>query len=162
LIVVSDTSPILNLARIDRLDLLRLLYPQVLIPKAVYDELTDAKRDLPSAADLASLSWLQVVAAVDQSRVQELMENLDAGEAEAIVLAIDLRAGLLLIDERRGRRKATAAGLRVMGLIGIVAQAKQAGLIDLAKPVIDALIRVARFWIGPDLCAEVLAELDEA
>ena len=124
MIVVSDTSPILNLARIGRLDLLQSLYGQALIPAAVYAELTDARRDLPPA--------------------------------------IDLQADLLLVDQRRGRRVAAAFGLSVRGLIGVVARAKQAGLIDRAKPVLDELIHTARFWIGPCLYAEVLTELGEA
>ena len=162
MIVVSDTSPVLNLARIGRLQLLALLYHQVLIPSAVYDELTVSKSDLPPAIDLAAQPWLMVATANDQKRVQELRKDLDRGEAEAIVLAIERRADLLLVDERRGRRTASAAGLRVTGLLGVVATAKRAGLIDLAKPVLDELIQIARFWIGPDLYAEVLAELGES
>jgi predicted nucleic acid-binding protein len=162
LIVVSDTSPVLNLARIGRLDLLRLLYRRVLIPSAVYRELTNSKSDLPPAIDFASMPWLIVAAAADQNRVQEHRERLDPGEAEAIVLAIERRADLLLVDERRGRRIATAAGLTVTGLLGVVARAKRAGLIDLGKPVLDELIQVGHFWIGPDLYSEVLTELGEA
>ena len=161
MIVVSDTSPVLNLARIGRLDLLQLLYHQVLIPSSVYQELTASKKDLPPAVDLVSLPWLIVAAAKDQNRVRELREELDSGEAEAIVLAIEREADLLLVDERRGRRTAAAAGLTVTGLLGVVARAKQAGLIDLAKPVLDELIHVARFWIGAELYAEVLAQLEE-
>jgi Predicted nucleic acid-binding protein, contains PIN domain len=162
LIVVSDTSPILNLARIGRLKLLPLLYNQVLIPSMVYAELTVSRPDLPPAIDFASESWLIIATPKDQNRVQKLRKVLDAGEAEAIVLAIERGADLLLVDERRGRRTATAEGLRVMGLLGVVARAKSAGLIDLVKPVLDELIGTARFWIGPDLYAEVLAELGEA
>ena len=77
------------------------------------------------------------------------------------MLAVERHADLLLVDERRGRRTATAAGLTVTGLLGMVARAKRAGLIDLGKPVVDELIETARFWIGPDLYAEVLAELGE-
>ncbi len=161
MIVVSDTSPILNLARIGRLQLLPSLYRQVLIPSAVYEELTASKGDLSPSIDLASESWLIVASAKDQKRVQELREDLDIGEAEAIVLAIERGADLLLVDERRGRRTATAAGLTVTGLLGVVARAKRAGLIELGKPVLDDLIQIARFWIGPDLYAEVLAELRE-
>jgi hypothetical protein len=67
------------------------------------------------------------------------------------VLAIERRADLLLVDEMRGRWTATAAGIKVTGLLGVVASAKRAGLIDLAKPVLDDLIQIARFWIGPEL-----------
>ena len=161
MIVVSDTSPVLNLARIGRVQLLQSLYRHVLIPSAVYQELNNSSSELPPAIDLASMPWLIVATAADRSRVQELREDLDPGEAEAIVLAIERRADLLLMDERRGRRIAMAAGLTVTGLLGVVARAKRAGLIDLGKPVLDDLIQIARFWIGPDLYAEVLAELGE-
>lgn len=114
MIVVSDTSPVLNLARIGRLDLLPSLYHQVLIPSAVYEELIRSKSDLPPAIDLASQPWLTVATANDQKRVQELRGYLDPGEAEAIVLAIELRADLLLVDERRARRVASAAGLATL------------------------------------------------
>ena len=161
MIVVSDTSPILNLARIGRLELLESLFHQVLIPSAIHDELNASQRDLPPAIDFASETWLVVATANDQKRVQELCANLDLGEAEAIVLALERGAELLLVDERRGRRNATAAGLTVTGLLGVVARAKRAGLIDLAKPILDQLIQTARFWISADLYAEVLSELGE-
>lgn len=163
MIVVSDTSPVLNLARIGRLEILPLLYHQVLIPSTVYEELTVSKSDLPLTIDLGSKPWLIVASAKDQKRVQKLRKDLDAGEAEAeaIVLALERRADLLLVDERRGRRTATAVGLTVMGLLGVVARAKRAGIIDQAKPVLDDLIQIARFWIGSDLYAEVLGDLGE-
>ena len=162
MIVVSDTSPILNLARIGRLELLPQLYRQVLIPSAVFAELNVSERDPTPVIDPVSRPWLIVAIAEDRNRVQELRKNLDAGEAEAIVLAIERRADLLLVDERRGRSTARAAGIAVTGLLGVVAKAKQAGLIDLAKPVLDDLIQTARFWIGPGLYKEVLEQLGEA
>jgi predicted nucleic acid-binding protein len=155
LIVVSDTSPVLNLARIGRLDLLRQLYQ-------VHDELSASTQQLPAPIDLASLPWLTVARPNDRRRVQALCEDLDIGEAEAIVLAIERRAELLLVDERRGRRTATEAGLVVTGLLGVVAHAKRAGLIDAAKPVLDELIGSARFWISPALYRDVLERLEES
>jgi predicted nucleic acid-binding protein len=83
------------------------------------------------------------------------------GEAEAIALAIEYGADLFLVDERRGRRMASAAGLKVMGLLGVLAGAKRAGLLAKVKPVLDELIQVARFWIEPKLYQAVLEELDE-
>jgi predicted nucleic acid-binding protein len=127
----------------------------------VYEELTVSKKDLPLTVNLGVESWLSVATAIDRRRVQELREDLDPGEAEAIVLAIERGADLLLVDERRGRRFAAAAGLTVTGLLGVVVRAKRDGLIDLGKPVLDDLIQIARFWIGPELYAEALAELGE-
>ena len=88
----------------------------VLIPSAVYDELTHSKRDLPPSIEFDSERWLVVATAKDQTRVQELRENLDPGEAEA--LALERHADLLLVDERRARKTAAAADLRVTGLLG--------------------------------------------
>jgi len=78
------------------------------------------------------------------------------------VLAIELRVDLLLVDERRGPRMASAAGLPITGLLGVVAAARRAGLIDSARPILDELIQTARSWIGADLYAEVLSELGES
>jgi hypothetical protein len=133
LIVVSDTSPILNLALIDRLELLVSLYGEALVPPAVYEELTRTYAAEPVInTDLCS--WLVVAAPKDQARAGELRGTLDPGEAEAIVLAFERRADLLLMDERRGRQMATGLGLRVTGLIGVLAEAKQAGLINESSP----------------------------
>ena len=92
MIVVSDTSPILNLTRIGRLELLPQLYRQVLIPSAVFAELTVSELDPTPVIDPVSMPWLIIAIAEDRNRVQELRKNLDAGEAEAIVLAIERRA----------------------------------------------------------------------
>jgi len=161
LIVVSDTSPILNLARIGRLELLASLYQQVLIPPAVFGELAVSRDAALPVIDVASFSWIILETPKDQDRVQQLRDVLDAGEAEAIVLAVERQAELLLVDERRGRRMAEALGLRITGLLGVLADAKRAGLIASIKPVLDELIENAKFWIGPDLYREVLAELGE-
>jgi predicted nucleic acid-binding protein len=152
---------VLNLARIGRLELLPLLYQQVVIPTAVYAELTDPQCGLPPAIDLGSAPGLTVAMPKDQGRVRALREDLDLGEAEAIVLATECHADLLLVDERRGRRIAATLGPTVTGLLGVLADAKKAGFIERAKPVLDQLIQEARFWIGPDLYSEFLAGLDE-
>jgi predicted nucleic acid-binding protein len=125
----------------------------------VHGELRDSLGAV--SLDLDSPEWLVVASPEDRSRVEALSGELDPAEAEAIVLALERRADLLLVDERRRRRIARTAGLRVTGLIGVLTAAKGAGLIDAVKPVLDALIRDARFWIRPALYREVLTHLGE-
>jgi predicted nucleic acid-binding protein len=161
LIVVSDTSPLLNLARIGRLDILEQLYKQVLIPSAVHEELLRFNTSLPAKVSPASFPWILAADAHDRARVSALRRDVDPGEAEAIVLASERHADLLLIDERRGRKIALAAGIKVTGLLGVIIAAKDAALIRHGKPVLDDLIHVARFWISPRLYADVLESLNE-
>jgi hypothetical protein len=154
LIVVSDTSPILNLAAVNKLHLLRDLYADVVIPPAVEQELLrNGIQPEPS--------WVRVVAAGDQNEVATLREQLDPGEAEAIVVAGELNAGLLLVDEKRGRRIAIDRGLEVTGLLGVLAEAKARGLILRCRPILEEMIRVAGFWIGDDLKTLYLRGLGE-
>lgn len=160
MIVVSDTSPLLNLARIGRLELLVHLYGHVLIPPGVYEELVRNQNDT-SWIEPSSTAWLTVASPSDRRHVADLSRNLDRGEAEAIALAVERKADLLLIDEREGRRVATRAGLKIIGLIGVIVAAKNHGLVAQIKPILDELINVARFWISPDLYGQVLAQVGE-
>ena len=143
MIVVSDTSPILNLAAVDKLRLLRDLYTEIVVPPAV-------QRELVRNGIQFDLKWTRVVAAQDQTEVAALREQLDPGEAEAIVLAAELDAKLLLVDEKRGRRIAIDRGLEVTGLLGVLPEAKARGLIPKCKPILDDMIRVAGFCIGDE------------
>jgi predicted nucleic acid-binding protein len=154
LIVVSDTSPILNLAAVDKLRLLRDLYTEIVVPPAV-------QRELVRNGIRLDLKWTRVVAAQDQTEVAALREQLDPGEAEAIVLAAELEANLLLVDEKRGRRIAIDRGLEVTGVLGVLAEAKARRLIPQCKPVLDDMIRVAGFWIGDELRVRYLRGLNE-
>jgi len=154
LIVVSDTSPILNLAAVGKLHLLRDLYAEIVVPPAVQGELARNAIQLDP-------SWTRVVAARNQNDVAVLREQLDPGEAEAIVVAAELEAELLLVDEKRGRRIAIDRGLEVTGLLGVLAEAKARGLIPRCQPVLDDMIRIADFWIGDDLRSRYLRGLNE-
>lgn len=164
MIVVSDTSPITNLAAISQLDLLKELYTRIIIPVAVYDEMVNIGKPVPGAIEVQTLSWIQTQAVVDRQRVitiQESEENIDLGEAEAIALALDLKADLLLMDERRGRLVATSYGLQVTGLLGVLVQAKQNNLIKIVKPVVDQLIEQADFRVSSQLYSAILEIANE-
>lgn len=154
MIVVSDTSPILNLAAVGKLSLLRDLYSEIIIPPA-------ARRELESKGIELDLSWMWVVAAGDRTELARLRTRLDPGEAEAIIVATEIKADLLLADERRGRRIAMEYGLEVTGLLGVLAEAKVRGIIEHCQPVLDEMILVAGFWLSEGLRTRYLGDLGE-
>ncbi len=157
--VVSNTSPVSNLAAVGRLDLLRAGFGQVLVPSAVAEEL--AAPGSPLAASSPLPPWLMVTPVADTALLAALAQSLDRGEAEAIALGVERGAGLLVLDERRARQIARAMGLEVIGVLGVLLHAKRAGLIDAVGPVLDDLIARAGFWVGTELRARVLLEAGE-
>jgi len=158
--VVSNTSPILNLAIVDQLELLRRQFDKILIPNAVLDELKiDEERPGSQAIRRAiSSGWIQAQRVSNKPLAQLLKQTLDQGEAEAITLAIELNADWTLLDEREGRKVAKSLGLNVTGILGILLRAKQAGELESLQPIIDDLINDAGFRIAPELLAQVLTQ----
>jgi hypothetical protein len=159
MIVVSDTSALSNLLVIGRLDLLRSLFGHVLIPNAVATELYVLERH---KRELLNKDWISVAEISDLQLFDSLREKLDAGEAEAITLSIELSADFLLIDELAGRIEARDRGIKIIGVAGILVEAKRLGLINLLRPEIEKLIRDARFRMSADLISEVLESVDES
>jgi predicted nucleic acid-binding protein len=160
---VSDTSAISNLALIGRLELLRNQFQTVWIPEAVAAELdrltdTDARAAIQAAIQEA---WIRIGAPLNRQLIAGFARDLDAGEAEAIVLAIEIKAELLLIDEREGRAIARDAGLKVRGILGVLIRAKAVGDIVSIKDEIAALREDAGFFIAPGLEAEILQSAGE-
>lgn len=121
MIVISDTSALTNLAAIAHLHLLPQLYDRVIIPEAVYRELADITPPVPGTLEVQIAAWLQVKHVTNHHLVERLQAEvrLDPGESQAIALALELDADLLLIDERRGRAEANRLGLRITGVLGI-------------------------------------------
>jgi uncharacterized protein len=160
-IIVSDTSPINNLAAINQLQLLQQLYGTILIPEAVYRELTDPSFFVAGAAEVRTFDWIQPRSVTDHKVVEALGNELDVGEAEAIALALETEAELVLIDERRGRLVAGRLNLRYTGILGILVEAKSRGLIVEVKPLLNALIHQAGFWVAAPLYNSVLRFVNE-
>jgi len=133
-IIVSDTSPINNLAAINHLDLLRQLYGTVIIPEAVYRELADPNFPVAGATEVQAFDWIQTCTISNLTLVKALSNELDIGEAEAIALAVEIQADQVLIDERRGRLIASRLNLRYKGILGVLVEAKSQGLIAEVKP----------------------------
>lgn len=161
MIVVSDTSPVNNLAAINHLHLLNQLYGTVFIPEAVYRELTDLNFPVAGATEVQTFDWIQTRAVRDRTLVEALSNELDIGEAEAIALAVEMQADQVLIDERRGRLVASRLNLRYTGILGILVEAKSKGLIAEVRPLLDALMNEAGFWVAEPLYNSVLQLVDE-
>ena len=155
--IVSNTSPISNLAAIGQLDLLQQVYGSVIIPQAVADEISKVSTIYAQAASVPDQPWITIQSVNNATTVARLRhEKLDAGESEAIALALEIGAELLLIDEQLGRRIAVNEGLNITGLIGVLLEAKNKGFISKIKPTVDALVIQARFRVSSQLYAEIL------
>ena len=163
MIVISDTSVITNLVAIHHLCLLQQFYDLILIPEAVYRELADIDPPVPGPVEVQTLDWLEVLSLRDRTIADQLQNQfqLDPGESEAIALALEINADLLLIDERRGRAEATRLGLRLTGLLGMLVEAKQRSLIPSIKPLMDALIDTSEFRVSQPLYEQILQMVDE-
>lgn len=159
--VISDTSPIINLACVGQLELVHQLYGAILIPRAVYDEITRFGPEEPGAAEVQKLEWINVYNVTNRPLVEALELEVDPGEAEAIACTLELNADQLLLDEHIGRAVAKHLGLRVIGLLGVLIKAKREELISSVKPVLDDLILKAGFWISKPLYARVLEAVSE-
>lgn len=119
-IVVSDASPLINLARVGHFDLLTTFYGRIVIPQVVYDEVVVRGQSRDGNREVKEASWIEIRVPQDELAVRALATELGRGEAAAIILAQELQAALLLIDEIRGRRIAQQLGLKVRGTIGIL------------------------------------------
>jgi uncharacterized protein len=160
-IVVADAGPLIHLGGIGRLDLIRCLAPEVLVPRSVFHEVTVVGRGLPGAAEVAAATWITVVSPAGSELANALLSSgLHRGEAEAIALAVERKAQWLLIDERQGRLVADAMGLTIVGSVGVVIAAKARGELPVVAPVLDEL-RASGLWLSESFLARVLAACGE-
>ncbi len=133
MLIISDTSAITNLIQIEQLNILKQLFGKVYIPKKVYQELSvyESQKN-----DIDLQKWLLVKTVLNQNEVKKIEKQLDPGEAEAIVLAKEMQANLLIIDERKGRKLAENYGLQIIGLLGILIQGRKNGYLKKLKPIL--------------------------
>lgn len=157
--VVCNTSPITNLAAIAQLDLLHQIYGEIVIPQAVYTELV--VHPVPGSSEVQTLEWIVLQSVTNSAQVAQLRQSVDAGEAEAIALALELSAERLLIDEATGRAIAQQLGLNITGVLGVLLIAKQQKRIPTVKTSLDALVQQAGFRVSPALYQSVLSMAQE-
>ncbi|MFN2261674.1 MAG: hypothetical protein ABR595_06375, partial [Psychroflexus sp.] len=130
--IVSNTTPIISLLKLNLLDLLNDLYSEIHIPVAVYEEI-EAGKSKAFYKDLLKIDWIKITEIKDKQAVKYFLD-LDSGEAEAIVLATEINADLIILDEKLGRFHAKHADLKLTGTIGILIKAKVNGLVSELKP----------------------------
>ncbi len=158
--MVSDSSPLIHLSRIGRLGLLRDLFGEVLIPEAVYREVVVEGGDRPGAREVARAPWIRVAGIRSEHLKRALMLLLDEGEAEAIVLALEAGASLVLLDDREARLQAKRLGLQVTGTLGILLRARRLGLIGSLREELERL-KETGFRVSPELEDEILRRAGE-
>ena len=158
MIIISDTSVITNLIHLDQLMILRKLFGNIVIPQKVFEEL----EKLPEQIVIINRhNGIKVNAIVNKEYFDELSKVLDSGESEAIALAVELKADLLLIDEKKGRKIAQENGILITGLLGILIDAKTENLIPEIKSILDTLIFEIGSRISPQLYLDILKRADE-
>ncbi len=161
-LVVSDTSVLLNLCRVSAEDLLPELFHEVWIPPAVAGEFSRLATSRPRFEGLVLPGWVRIAPPVVVAAEVRACADLDSGETEALSLALELHADAVLIDEAAGRRAANMLKVPFVGIAGILLRAKRQGLIPAVHPVLARLREEAGFWLHPRFEAEVLRLAGEA
>lgn len=142
MIVVSNTTPLIGLAVVNQFDLLAHLFGKIIIPTAVYHEAVLFGREQGGAKqEIRKANWIEVVPVRDQLAVDVLLDELDRGEAETIVLARELNADWVLMDEKKGRRKLGEMSIPKIGTVGLLLKGKQIGYLERLEPCLDQLRR---------------------
>ena len=164
MIVVSDTTPLISLMKASRLEPLATLFHEVLIPEAVFSELTANPRFQAEADQIRKAPYIKVVTVSEQKAVDVLRRSsgLDLGESEAIVFADDQKADVLLMDEAKGRKVAKAMGLYIMGTVGVLLFAFEKNVLtdSEVKKALEQLQQADR-RIGDELIQYALRKLSK-
>ena len=161
MIVVADTSVILNLCRVQYERLLQQLFARVLVPPEVAGEFVRLSGTQVRFSGLALPDWIEILPAPQQFPPEVVEAHLDAGESAALALCLEQRADALLIDESLGRAVAARLGVRTIGILGILIEARRRRLISEVKAVLQRLETEAGFWVAPGLRERVLAQVNE-
>ncbi len=160
MIVVSNATPLIALAKIKRLGLLQELFGTILIPQAVYEEVVTHAMGRPGSTEIHEADWIHTRAVAERTDVDYLRTDLDPGEAEAIVLAQELSADWVLLDEPKARLAAHLLGLKFMGTVGVLVLAKREGKIEHVRPLLDEL-RARKFHLSERVYQAVLGQAGE-
>jgi predicted nucleic acid-binding protein len=159
-IVIADATPLIALAKINKLSLLKRLFGTLHIPPAVYAEVVTHAPRRPGADEVREATWIQTTSIQDTSALRYLRAALDPGEAETLILAEEMNADWVLLDESKARRIAKALGLSHIGTVGLLLLAKRRGYTAEVRPLLDEL-RMNRFHLSDKVYRAVLRQAGE-
>jgi predicted nucleic acid-binding protein len=162
-LIVSDSSPLIYLAALDDFELLRMFFSEISIPQGVFEEVVIGGAQFPVAREVVAAQgrWIHVRSLEDASKPEEFRKaGLDAGESEALALALECRPDALLLDDSDAVHRAVKLGLNVIRTAGVYRLAKQRGLITAVAPKLDELRKVG-FWLRDDHYRAVLKSVGE-
>lgn len=155
---VSNSSPLIFYAVVGRLELLHETFGAILVPPAVWREAVEMSGDRPGADEIRRAPWIHRQPPVDRDISSPLLVGLDAGEAEAIAIAMPIQPRIpIILDDRIARRAASRMGLAVTGSAGVLVQAKSLGVIAIVRPILQEL-RAAGLYLS-DSAATTALEL---
>jgi predicted nucleic acid-binding protein len=161
MIVVSNATPLIAMAMADRFDLLRSIFGRIYIPPGVYEEVVEEGGERFGAMEVRQAAWIQVIEAKDKLAIEVLEDDLGKGESETIVLAREMQADWVLVDERLARRKLELLDVPTIGTLGILLKAKELGLLHTIGPEVDKL-RARGFRLGKQAYEDVLKMAGES
>ena len=159
--VVSNSSALMALSTVGHLDIIQQKFGAISIPEAVWQETVIAGIHKPGAYEIRQADWIHVEPIKNTLLAKALQKDIDYGESEAIVLALEIEADLLLLDDKFARTIALNLGVTIMGTVGVLIWAKQAGVIPSLRDELDLLRSQANFRIGQDLMTKALQEVHE-
>ena len=158
----SNSSVLIALSSLGKLALVQERFPSgILIPNAVWREVVEEGASRPGAREVAEAEWIKVQDVAKDGALPLLLADLDEGEAEAILLAVQIGAETILLDERVARATARKLGLAVLGTVGILLWAKRTGRIPDLRAALEALQSEARFHLDASLVARAVKESGE-
>lgn len=160
-IVIANSTPLILLQKVKKLELLNTLYSKIYIPEAVYKEvIIDYERDSSDVDFISANSFIEIARVQNFKMKKMFAANLHEGEVETIMLAMEMTADLCILDDLLARKYAKNAGLNITGTLGVLIAAKNKGYINEVKPVLDALTYEGMF-LSRELYLSVLSIVKE-
>jgi predicted nucleic acid-binding protein len=158
--IVSNSSPLIHLSKIGQLNLLREFFGDIAIPRAVYEECITEGKQREEIAIIKNADWIHSYNVANKNLITVLQSELDNGESEAIALALETDADLILLDDAEAREKARLYNLKITGTLGILLRAKKEGKFQSFNEVMEDLLKTG-FWINSTLQRRLLIEAEE-